>query len=97
MGWLVMSNAAGAIGITAVQELAPPPVRGVALALISFFNIGIGLGVGTTVTALLTDKVFAGPGGVGNSMTTMALPAAVLGALAFLAAWRSAKRAAATA
>jgi MFS family permease len=92
MAWLVMSNAAGAIGITAVQELAPPPVRGVALALISFFNIGIGLGVGTTMTALLTDKVFHGPGGVGNSMTTMALPAAVLGALAFLAASRGANR-----
>jgi MFS family permease len=97
MGWLVMSNAAGAIGITAVQELAPHAVRGVALALISFFNIGIGLGVGTTMTALLTDKVFVGTGGVGYSMTTMALPAAVLGALAFLGAWRSAKHAAATA
>ncbi len=89
--WLVMSNAAGAIGITAVQELAPPPVRGVALALISFFNIGLGLGVGTTVTAMLTDKVFGGPGGVGYSMTTMAAPAAILGALAFLAAWRAAR------
>jgi predicted MFS family arabinose efflux permease len=97
MGWLVMSNAAGAIGITAVQELAPPPVRGVALALISFFNIGIGLGVGTTMTALLTDRVFHGPGGVGCSMTTMALPAAVLGAFAFLWARRGAQRAAAAA
>jgi MFS family permease len=97
MGWLVMSNAAGAIGITAVQELAPPPVRGVALALISFFNIGIGLGVGTTMTALLTDRVFHGPGGVGCSMTTMALPAAVLGAFAFLWARHGAQRAAATA
>jgi MFS family permease len=89
--WLVMSNAAGAIGITAIQELAPAPVRGVALALISLFNIGIGLGVGTTTTAILTDKVFGGPSGVGYSMTTMALPAAILGACAFLVACRKAR------
>jgi len=92
MCWVVMSNAAGAIGITAVQELAPAPVRGVALALISFFNIGLGLGVGTTTTAVLTDKVFGGPHGVGTAMTAMAVPASVLGALAFLAAARSARR-----
>jgi MFS family permease len=92
MCWLVMSNAAGAVGITAVQELAPPLARGVGLALISFFNIGVGLGIGTTMTAVLTDSVFPGPGGVGYSMTAMALPAAVLGALAFLAAGRGARR-----
>jgi MFS family permease len=93
--WIVMSNAAGAIGITAVQELAPAPVRGVALALISFFNIGLGLGLGATITAMLTDTVFGGPQGVGHAMTAMAVPASVLGALAFLAAARSARRQAA--
>jgi MFS family permease len=93
--WIVMSNAAGAIGITAVQELAPAPVRGVALALISFFNIGLGLGLGATTTAMLTDRVFGGPQGVGQAMTAMAVPASVLGALAFLAAARSSRRQAA--
>jgi MFS family permease len=91
MIWLIMSNAAGAIGITAVQELAPPSVRGVALALISFFNILGGLVVGTTVTAMLTDRVY-GAQGLGYSMTTLALPAAILGTLAFIGAWRSARR-----
>ena len=93
MIWLVMSNAAGAIGITAVQELAPAPARGVALALISFFNILGGLGIGTTMTALLTDRIY-GPAGLGYAMTTMAFPAAALGALAFLWALREARAAA---
>jgi MFS family permease len=90
MIWLIMSNAAGAIGITAVQELAPAPVRGVALALISFFNMLFGLGIGTTLTAMLNDHVY-GAAGVGHSMTTMALPGAVLAALGFYAAWRRAR------
>jgi len=92
MIWLIMSNAAGAIGITCVQELAPAPVLGVSLALISFFNMLFGLGIGTTMTAMLTDHVYAHHGGVGRSMTTMALPGAVLGALGFYAAWRRTAR-----
>jgi hypothetical protein len=94
--WLVMSNAAGTIGITAIQEMAPEPARGVALALISFFNMLMGLGVGTTMTAVLTDHVYHGPGGVALSMTTMAVPAAILGTLAFVHVWRSHRAAAAT-
>jgi len=92
MIWLIMSNAAGAIGITCVQELAPAPVLGVSLALISFFNMLFGLGIGTTMTAILTDHVYANQGGVGRSMTTMALPGAVLGACGFYIAWRRTAR-----
>jgi hypothetical protein len=44
---------------------------------------------------MLTDTVFGGPQGVGHAMTAMAVPASVLGALAFLAAARSAGRQAA--
>ncbi|WP_323989439.1 MFS transporter [Nguyenibacter sp. L1] len=79
MLWIVMSNAAGAIGITAVQELAPDAARGVALALISVFNMSVGLSFGTTATAMLADHVYLGPSGLAASITTVALPAALMG------------------
>lgn len=61
-------------------------MRGLAISLISFGNMLLGLGFGPTLTALATDYLYRSPMAVGLSITTVAAPAALLSALLF---WRT--------
>jgi MFS family permease len=93
--WALMSGAAGTIGITAVQEAVSNEMRGLAIAVNSFGNILLGIGFGTSLTALLTDHLFAAPNDVGWSMTLVTVPAGIGGAALFWRARRSLRRGAA--
>lgn len=84
--WILMSSAAQIIGITAVQGLVPNETRGVAISLIAFFNMIVGLAGGSTATALLTDRVFGDPLSVGLSITAVSLPAGLAAAWFY---WRA--------
>src|SRR3546814_13698801 len=44
--WMFASAAGAVSGIAALQALAPPPVRGLALSMIAFCNPLLGLGLG---------------------------------------------------
>jgi MFS family permease len=81
--WMAASSAAGATGIASMQMIVPERVRGTAIALTSFGNILLGLGIGATATAFLSDHVFAGANSIGLALTAVVLPACVLAIAAF--------------
>ncbi len=90
--WMSAAAISEAIGITLVQEIVPNEGRGVAAALVSFFNMIIGLGVGTTLTAVFTDSVYRDPRAVDLSITTVTLPAGLLAVVLYaLARWQARK------
>jgi MFS family permease len=81
--WNLFSSAAGTIGITCLQEAVPNEVRGVSISMVSFGNIMGGLGLGTMMTAMVTDQVFHDPSRVAASLSLVAGPAALIGCLLF--------------
>ncbi|MBN3763390.1 MFS transporter [Burkholderia sp. Ac-20365] len=64
----------------ALQTLAPNQMRAQISAVFLLVSNLIGLGAGTTIVALITDKVFASPLAVGHSMAIVNLVASVLAA-----------------
>ncbi|MFT4069432.1 MAG: MFS transporter, partial [Paraburkholderia sp.] len=62
----------------AMQTLAPNQMRAQISAVFLLVSNLIGLGIGTTLVALLTDKVFGSPLAVGHSMSIVSLVAALL-------------------
>jgi MFS family permease len=91
LGVWVFASTVGATGaFCVIQELVPSPFRSTGIALITFSNTLIGLGCGPTLVALVTDHVYRVPTAVDLSITTVALPAAILAcALLFLARYRA--------
>ena len=59
-------------GSTGVQDLALPRMRGVAAAVYLFIFNGIGLSLGPTVFAVLTDRVFGDPALLWRSLAVAA-------------------------
>ncbi|WP_426701081.1 MFS transporter [Rhodanobacter sp. Col0626] len=86
--WTLMSSAAAAVGLTALQDVVPNHMRGIAIALASFGNIMLGFGGGTTLTAWVNDHVFHHPLAIGSSMTLVSLPACLLAMVYFWRGWR---------
>ncbi|MET3823588.1 MFS family permease [Burkholderia sp. PvR073] len=64
----------------ALQLVAPSRMRGMVGALYSFFAQLIGFGLGPTLIALVTDRVFGNPKMVGNSIGIVCAIAAALAA-----------------
>lgn len=87
--WILMASVCETIGITTIQEVVPNQVRGVGASLVSFGNILVGMSLGTSLTAVLTDSVYRDPLAVGWSITTVAAPAGLLAALMFWLALKS--------
>jgi MFS family permease len=75
--WTLSASMAEAVIITALQAAIPDSIRGVGTALTSLGNMLIGLSAGTTLTAILTDRVFNDPRAVGLSMTCVLVPSAL--------------------
>ncbi|SAK74711.1 major facilitator transporter [Caballeronia hypogeia] len=65
----------------AMQTLAPNQMRAQISAVFLLISNLIALGAGTTIVALITDKVFASPAAVGHSMALVNLVAAALAAI----------------
>jgi MFS family permease len=64
----------------AMQTLAPNQMRAQISAVFLLISNLIALGIGTTLVALLTDKVFGSPKAVGSSMSIVNLVATLLAA-----------------
>ncbi|VBB16528.1 MFS transporter (pseudogene: C terminal fragment) [Burkholderia stabilis] len=64
----------------ALQLVAPSRMRGTVGALYSFFAQLIGFGLGPTLIALFTDRVFGNPKMVGDSIGIVCTIAAALAA-----------------
>nr|WP_172624064.1 MFS transporter [Rhodanobacter glycinis] len=86
--WTLMSSAGAAVAITAIQDVVPNHMRGLAIAFASFGNMMFGLGGGTTLTAWVNDHLFHDPLAIGMSMTMVALPAGLLAMALFWRGWR---------
>lgn len=56
----------------AIQLVVPNEMRGVISALYLFCINVVGLGLGPTLVAMLSDRVYGGPNGVGASLATVA-------------------------
>lgn len=83
-----MSSMANSLGPTALHDIVPGRLRGQATALFFFVINLIGLGVGPTAIALVTDLVFADDAMLRYSTLAVALPALTAGALLLLLARR---------
>lgn len=87
--WTFASAVAGIGGIVALQELMPNEQRGVGISLVAFWNILLGLGLGPTLVAQMTERVYGDPALVGVAIATVVLPAAGFALLLFAAARRA--------
>lgn len=82
--WTMASAVAAIGGIAVLQQTLPAHCRGMAMSLVSFFAILIGLGLGPTLIAAVTESVFASPAAVGWSIAIVTAPAALVGVILFL-------------
>jgi hypothetical protein len=69
--------------MAALGVVVPNELRGVGVSLVAFCNTLLGLGLGPTMVALTTERVFMDPVAVGLAMTVTILPAALLAAIFF--------------
>ncbi len=86
--WTLFSTVAGLAGITALQAIVPNRARGLAMSLIAFGNIILGLGGGATLTGYLADHVFHDPGAVGRALSLVIVPPALAAIALYLRAAR---------
>lgn len=94
-GWtalLVIGVAAGlssmvnGLGPTTIQDIVPNHLRGQATALYFFVINMLGLGIGPTAIALVTDRVFGYESAIRLSIPLVAIPAIALGITLLLVA-----------
>ena len=78
--WFFSASAFGA-GVAAVQTITPNRMRGVISAMYLFCGNLIGIGLGPTAIALLTDYAFVNEGAVGYSMACIGAGGALLAAV----------------
>lgn len=85
LGLLTFGSAAGLSSAPAtIQDAVPNQLRGQASALHFIFAGLLGLSLGPTMVALVTDYVFKDEHALGNSLVVVILPVAVIG---FVACW----------
>lgn len=83
--FLFLTKAPIGLAAAAIQEITPNEMRGQASAVYLFFLNLIGLGLGPTAVALLTDYVFQDEGMLRYSIFTIAIISALLAGFCF---WR---------
>lgn len=88
--WTFGSMLAAISTIAAVQDIVPSEYRGVGIAVVAFCNTLLGLGLGPTLVALITDYLFRDPQFVAQAITTTALPAGTAAAILLFYASRTA-------
>ena len=79
---ILCSSAPWGVAVSALQQMAPNELRGQVGAFYLFTVNLIGIGIGPTLVAILTDYYFADPAALRYSMTIVAGGAAIAAALA---------------
>ncbi|MFH0728067.1 MAG: MFS transporter [Pseudomonadota bacterium] len=87
------SSFVNGLGPTTVHDIVPGWLRGQATALFFFVINFLGLGIGPTAVALVTDHVFGSDLALRHSIPLVAIPAIVLGIALLLAARGAYRRA----
>lgn len=78
-GYTFVFGVLAAVGLSAIQDVAPSEMRGLLVSLQAFIYTLLGLGCGPTLVALVGDHVLRGPLHIGDAMAAVALPVAVAG------------------
>lgn len=81
----MMSAATGTVAITAIQDIVPNQMRGIASAVSSVGNILVGVSLGAVLTPWADAHLFVAAGRLDLSMMIASLP---LGVVAVLLFWR---------
>lgn len=81
--WTFASAIAITCGLAALQGIVPNQQRAVGISLVAFCNTLLGLGVGPTLIALLTERIFGQPQTVGWAMTAIVAPAGIIACVLF--------------
>ena len=89
---MLVGSAMATITLTTVLDILPLESRGFATSTLAFNNIIVGLGLGPTLVALVTDKIFLDPRAVGRSMSCVIAPAVAIGVLMYAIAMLRARR-----
>lgn len=84
--WILVSSAMGTIAIAAILDILPQASRGFGTATIAFNNIIVGLGLGPTLVALVTDRIFHDSRAVGYAMSSIIAPAVLMAILLYAVA-----------
>ena len=93
LGLWTLASSFGAIGgIAALQHAMPNEMRGIAMSLVAFCNTLLGLGLGPTIVASVTEFGFKRPDAVGLAIAIVVVPASVLSVGMFLVARRAMAR-----
>lgn len=80
------SSASNGLGPTTLQDIVPGWLRGQATALFFFVINLLGLGIGPTAVALVTDRLFGYDAAVRYSIPLVAIPLILLGSALLMAA-----------
>jgi MFS family permease len=81
--WVFVSSAMGTIAIATILDLLPQESRGFGTSTIAFNNIIVGLGLGPTLVALVTDRVFQDSQAVGYAMSCVIAPSVLIAILLY--------------
>lgn len=84
--WIFLSAAIGTIAIATILDLLPQESRGFGTSTIAFNNIIVGLGLGPTLVALVTDRIFHDSQAVGTAMSCIIAPSVVIAILLYVVA-----------
>jgi MFS family permease len=84
--WILLSSALGTIAIATMLDILPQESRGFGTSTIAFNNIFVGLGLGPTLVALLTDKVFHASQAVGYAMSCIIAPSVLMAIVLYIIA-----------
>lgn len=84
--WIFLSSAIGTISIATILDLLPQESRGFGTSTIAFNNIIVGLGLGPTLVALVTDRVFHDSRAVGAAMSCIIAPSVLFAVLLYAVA-----------
>jgi hypothetical protein len=79
--WIFISSAMGTIAVATILDILPQESRGFGTSTLAFNNIIVGLGLGPTLVALMTDRVFHDSLAVGYAMSSIIAPSVVMAIL----------------
>jgi MFS family permease len=86
------SSAINGLGPTTIQDIVPGWLRGQATALYFFVINLLGLGIGPTAIALVTDRAFGNDAALRNAIPLVAIPTIVVGSALLWSARSSYRR-----
>jgi MFS family permease len=84
--WIFVSSTIGTIALATILDILPQESRGFGTSTVAFNNIIVGMGLGPTLVALLTDRVFHESQAVGYSMSCVIAPSVLIAILLYAVA-----------